>query len=81
MCVFQIAEEFATNLEGRIKHYLRHVAYELEHNVGQCGPISNAYNATVVAACSKIVQPLVSNNHVNITIKNFMYCYSDIIRT
>ncbi|XP_044733523.1 prominin-like protein [Chrysoperla carnea] len=56
--VAEIAEEFATNLEGRIKHYLRHVAYELEHNVGQCGPISNAYNATVVAACSKIVQPL-----------------------
>lgn len=59
--VANIAEAFAHNLEGRIKHYLRHVAYQLEHNVGQCGPLSNAYNATLVATCDKIVQPLVSS--------------------
>ena len=28
--------------------------------VGKCGPISNAYNATLVASCNKILDPFVS---------------------
>lgn len=40
-------------LERVIDHALFHV--------GRCTPVSNAYNATLVAGCSKILDPFVSD--------------------
>ncbi|KAK1124273.1 hypothetical protein K0M31_006645, partial [Melipona bicolor] len=55
--VQQLATKFGNAFLRQVDDFLeRVIAYALS-NVGRCGPVSNAYNATLVAGCNKILDP------------------------
>ncbi|CAD1473479.1 unnamed protein product, partial [Heterotrigona itama] len=55
--VQQLATKFGNAFLRQVDDFLeRVIAYALL-NVGRCGPVSNAYNATLVAGCNKILDP------------------------
>lgn len=51
-------ENFTRDFMKEINNYLSLVVDKTLEDVGRCGPISNIYNATVVATCNKIVDPI-----------------------
>uniref|UniRef100_A0A6B2E6D3 Putative conserved secreted protein n=1 Tax=Phlebotomus kandelakii TaxID=1109342 RepID=A0A6B2E6D3_9DIPT len=55
--VRQVIGELTTSFRNEITAYLELVIRTTEHEVGRCGPISNVYNATLVAACNRIIDP------------------------
>ncbi|XP_023289033.1 prominin-like protein [Orussus abietinus] len=55
--VFQLATRFGEAFLSQVDEYLEHVISSAKKTVGKCGPVSNAYNATLVAGCNKILDP------------------------
>lgn len=54
-----MTQEFAEVIAGKLEEYLARVLHAARHEVGRCGPLSNAFNATRDAACNKILMPTV----------------------
>ncbi|XP_031777823.1 prominin-like protein isoform X3 [Nasonia vitripennis] len=52
-----LASEFGKAFIHEVNNYLDNVIEAILKDVGKCGPISNAYNATIVASCNKILDP------------------------
>lgn len=59
--VKSIANNLLTGFKDQFTDYLDMVAKETQYEIGQCGPISQVYNATLVGTCNQIVDPFVSN--------------------
>lgn len=57
MIVGKLAREFGDEFMSHIRKYLDRVVMQTEYEVGKCYPLSLVYNATVVAGCSKILDP------------------------
>ena len=57
---FQLADMFANAILDHVDQYLSRVINITTTKVGQCHPMSQAYNATVVAVCNEILDPFVS---------------------
>ncbi|XP_014215519.1 prominin-like protein isoform X2 [Copidosoma floridanum] len=55
--VKMLAAEFGKAFIHQVNGYLNYVINSTLTRVGKCGPISNAYNATIVAGCNKILDP------------------------
>ncbi|KAJ8664265.1 hypothetical protein QAD02_005927, partial [Eretmocerus hayati] len=55
--VKMLAGEFGKAFIYQVNSYLDYVINSTLLTVGKCGPISNAYNATLVASCNKILDP------------------------
>ncbi|GAB0098286.1 prominin-like protein [Sergentomyia squamirostris] len=55
--VQQVIGELNTAFRNEITSYLELVITTLENEVGRCGPISNVYNATLVALCNRVIDP------------------------
>ncbi|CAG9584966.1 unnamed protein product [Danaus chrysippus] len=55
--VQNLTREFAETLGERLQQYLSMVSRAAERDVGRCGPLSNAFNATRDAACRAFVLP------------------------
>ncbi|XP_076680317.1 prominin-like protein isoform X5 [Andrena cerasifolii] len=55
--VQQLATRFGNAFLRQVDDFLDHVIEEALRGVGKCGPVSNAYNATLVAGCNKILDP------------------------
>lgn len=55
-----LAKKFGDAFLNQIQNFLDHLKIIALDTVGQCGPVSNAYNATIVAGCSRILDPFVS---------------------
>ncbi|XP_017888116.1 prominin-like protein isoform X3 [Ceratina calcarata] len=57
----EYVKELATNFGNafllQVDGYLERVTDSALHTVGRCGPVSNAYNATLVAGCNRILDP------------------------
>lgn len=51
-------QNFTTDFMAEIYNYLSRVVTKTQDDVARCGPISNIYNATVVATCNKVVDPI-----------------------
>lgn len=58
--VKSIANNLLTGFKDQFTDYLDMVANETQYEIGQCGPISQVYNATLVGTCNQIVDPFVS---------------------
>ncbi|XP_055688743.1 prominin-like protein isoform X2 [Lutzomyia longipalpis] len=56
--VRQVIGELTTGFRNEITSYLELVITTMENKVGRCGPISNVYNATLVAVCNRVIDPL-----------------------
>lgn len=52
-----IAKEFGGNISRLVNEYFNRVVTKMNTNVGQCAPLSEAYNATLVAGCNRILSP------------------------
>jgi hypothetical protein len=57
---FQLADMFANAILDHVDQYLSRVVNLTTTKVGQCQPLSQVYNATVVAVCNEILDPFVS---------------------
>ncbi|KAF3424770.1 hypothetical protein E2986_04140 [Frieseomelitta varia] len=55
--VQQLATKFGNAFLRQVDDFLERVIIYALSNVGRCGPVSNAYNATLVAGCNKILDP------------------------
>ncbi|XP_065214147.1 prominin-like protein isoform X2 [Planococcus citri] len=55
--VNRLAKEFGNEFTNHIEDYLRKAVSRTKHDIGRCWPVSQAYNATVVAGCSRILSP------------------------
>lgn len=55
-----MAKEFGEEFNKHIDQYLQRVVNQIREDVGKCWPMSQAYNATIVAGCKKILNPYVS---------------------
>lgn len=66
MICSQLATEFGKAFIHQVNNYLDRVIESILKDVGKCGPLSNAYNATLVASCNRILYPFVSFtfNHI-----------------
>jgi hypothetical protein len=51
---------FAKAILDHVDQYLSRVVNMTTTNVGQCQPMSQVYNATVIAVCNQILDPFVS---------------------
>jgi hypothetical protein len=56
----QLAEMLANAILALVDGYWSRVVIVTTTKVGQCHPLSQVYNATVVAVCNKILDPIVS---------------------
>ncbi|XP_033213236.1 prominin-like protein isoform X2 [Belonocnema kinseyi] len=52
-----LASRFGEAFLSQVDDFLEHVIDSALNNVGKCGPVSNAYNATLVSGCNKILDP------------------------
>ncbi|KAI5652190.1 prominin domain-containing protein [Phthorimaea operculella] len=52
-----MTQEFASVIAGLVNAYLDHVVLAAQTEVGRCGPLSHAFNATRDAHCHKILMP------------------------
>ncbi|XP_044016661.1 prominin-like protein isoform X2 [Aphidius gifuensis] len=52
-----LAVKFSDAFVKQINDFLEHLINNARGTIGRCGPVSNAYNATLVAGCNKIVDP------------------------
>lgn len=63
ICVyFQLAKDFGDEFTNHIEEYLEKVVHRTQYDIGRCWPVSQAYNATIIAGCSRILSPFVSEN-------------------
>lgn len=57
-----------------------HVINKTENEVGQCGPLSNVYNATLTTVCDKISLQMVSVQKLNfLTIQTIMESFIQFV--
>ncbi|XP_017797719.1 PREDICTED: prominin-like protein isoform X2 [Habropoda laboriosa] len=56
-CVQHLATRFGNAFLRQVDDFLERVIDNALLNVGRCAPVSNAYNATLVAGCNKILDP------------------------
>ena len=61
LLILQLATKFGNAFLRQVDDFLERVIDHALFHVGKCAPVSNAYNATLVAGCSKILDPFVSN--------------------
>ncbi|KAI8436361.1 hypothetical protein MSG28_004393, partial [Choristoneura fumiferana] len=52
-----LTQDFASVVAQMLDSYLQLVISAARHDVGRCGPLSNAFNATRDAACHKMLMP------------------------
>ncbi|XP_066595040.1 prominin-like protein isoform X2 [Prorops nasuta] len=55
--VQNLATRFGNAFLHQVDDFLEHVIESAMSKVGKCAPVSNAYNATLVAGCNKILDP------------------------
>ncbi|XP_050546722.1 prominin-like protein isoform X2 [Daktulosphaira vitifoliae] len=55
--VTKLAREFGEEFNKHIDQYLQRVVNQVRDDVGKCWPMSQAYNATIVSGCKKILNP------------------------
>lgn len=55
--VKQLATDFGNAFLLQVDGYLQRVTNSTLFDIGRCGPLSNAYNATLVAGCNRILDP------------------------
>ncbi|XP_059472702.1 prominin-like protein isoform X2 [Neocloeon triangulifer] len=55
--VVKLAQIFVDEFTQHINNYLQRVVRTTKYSIGKCWPISQAYNATVISMCSKVVNP------------------------
>ncbi|XP_065338123.1 prominin-like protein isoform X3 [Cloeon dipterum] len=55
--VVKLAQIFVDEFMKHIENYYLRVVSMTKNSIGKCWPISQAYNATVISMCSKIVNP------------------------
>lgn len=60
-CNLQLATKFGDALIQRVNEFLEHLIKSIREQIGRCGPVSNAYNATLVAGCKRVLDPFVSH--------------------
>lgn len=73
MMFFQLAKEFGEEFNKHIDQYLQRVVGQIRDDVGKCWPMSQAYNATLVAGCKKILNPYVSIiDKINMFVRSFL---------
>lgn len=58
--VQHLAVKFSDAFVKQFNDFLEHLITNAKDTIGRCGPVSNAYNATLVASCNRIVDPFVS---------------------
>ncbi|CAK9834028.1 Prominin-like protein [Anthophora retusa] len=56
-CVQHLATRFGNAFLRQVDDFLERVITSALLDVGKCAPVSNAYNATLVAGCNKILDP------------------------
>ncbi|XP_012230183.2 prominin-like protein isoform X3 [Linepithema humile] len=52
-----LATRFGNAFLHQVDNFLEHVIESAVFKIGRCGPVSNAYNATLVAGCNKVLDP------------------------
>merc|ERR1719495_592256 len=52
-----LANQLATEAAELVDAYVRKVESSVRKQVGACAPLSEAYNATITAVCSEVVEP------------------------
>lgn len=72
----QLAKEFGQEFNKHIDQYLERIVNQVREDIGKCWPMSQAYNATIVAGCKKILNPYVS---YWIFISLFLWNYTEIL--
>ncbi len=55
--VDQLANSYVNETIGQIDDYVERVVNLTQNHIGKCGPLSNSFNATVVAVCNEILDP------------------------
>ena len=55
--VDKLANSYVNETVGKIDDYINRVVNYTTNYIGRCQPLSNTYNATVVAVCNEIVDP------------------------
>ncbi|XP_076305476.1 prominin-1-A-like isoform X3 [Tachypleus tridentatus] len=53
----KLGKEFVSEFTKLIDQYAAHVKQQVTEEIGRCGPVSQAYNASYVAACNKVILP------------------------
>lgn len=67
--VQKVSHQLLDNFSRNIKAYLNLVINATATDVGKCEPISNVYNATIVAICNRVVDPFVSSSDLLLNFK------------
>ncbi|XP_034944559.1 prominin-like protein [Chelonus insularis] len=52
-----LATKFSEAFLQQVNDFLEHLINTARNDIGKCGPVSNAYNATIVAGCNKVLDP------------------------
>ncbi|KYN06796.1 Prominin-like protein [Cyphomyrmex costatus] len=52
-----LATKFGNAFLHQVDKFLEHVIESAVYKIGRCAPVSNAYNATLVAGCNRILDP------------------------
>ncbi|XP_053593679.1 prominin-like protein isoform X3 [Microplitis demolitor] len=52
-----LATKFGDAFLHQVNDFLEHLIKTARDTIGRCSPVSNAYNATIVAGCNKILDP------------------------
>merc|ERR1719328_587449 len=55
--VDQLTDQYVNETVGLIDQYVERVIGHTRNRVGRCEPLSNSFNATVIAVCNEIVDP------------------------
>ena len=55
--ISNLANAYIDEAVGLIDHYVERVVSKTKSSIGQCGPVSASFNATVDAVCREIVDP------------------------
>lgn len=55
--VIKLTDQYVNETIGLIDDYVERVITRTQQDVGRCEPLSNSYNATVIAVCNEIVDP------------------------
>lgn len=55
--VDKLANSYVNETIGQIDNYVARVVNYTSNYIGRCEPLSNSYNATVVATCNEIIDP------------------------
>lgn len=56
--LLEIAQQFADEFMGHVRHYMQRVVDHTHTEVGKCWPLSRVYNATLIATCDEVLNPL-----------------------